>query len=111
MSLREVALSGWTGDTKAVDQTAALESGNVLVCRQLPFDVANAEARLFTPAILGGAKNAAFDPVSGRLGGTSLTGTAGDEAAGALAGMMRRFSDAAAGLVDALCPPYRGGIV
>ena len=79
MSLREVALSGWTGDPKAVDQTAALESGNLLLCKQLRFEVAGREARLFTPAILGGAKNASFDPVSGRLGGMSLTGKAAEQ--------------------------------
>jgi len=107
MSLREVAITSWIGETPATDCVAPLESGNVLFCKQLRFDIAPNEARLFTPAILGSAKNASFDPATGLLGGTSL---AADEAA-ALSGMMRRFSDAAAGLVDALCPSYRGRVV
>ena len=107
MSLREVAVSGWIGGVPAGDQTAALESGNVLLCRDLRFDITVEETRLFTPAILGSAKNASFDPARGRLGGTSLDGDQAD----ALAGMMRRFSDAAAGLVDALCPHYSGRVV
>ncbi|HEV3139810.1 MAG TPA: Kdo hydroxylase family protein [Vicinamibacterales bacterium] len=111
MSLREVAVSAWSGPSGACDETEAIESGNVLFCRDLRFEVAAAEALLFTPAILGSAKNASFDPATGRLGGTSLTGKAGDDAATALGGMMRRFSDAAAGLVNALCPTYRGPIV
>jgi hypothetical protein len=104
MSLREAKVLSWMGGVAAGDETAALESGNVLLCRDLRFDIAAEEARLFTPAILGSAKNASFDPARGRLGGSTLAGDQAD----VLAGMMRRFSDAAAGLVDALCPHYRG---
>ncbi len=107
MSLRELTTSAWAGGPATDDQTAALESGNVLLCRYLPFEVESGETGLFSPAILSSAKNASFDPARGRLGGTSL----GGDQAGALAAMMRRFSDAAAGLVDALCPPYRGRVV
>jgi len=107
MSLSEVEIAAWSGGPPTGDQTAAIEAGNVLYCQHLRFEVLADEARLFTPAILGSAKNASYDPARGRLGGSSV---AGDDAA-ALAGMMRRFSDASAGLVDALCPPYRGRIV
>src|SRR5437016_3157084 len=98
MSLREVVVSGWIGGAASGDETAALESGNILFCRDLRFDIDSPEVRLFTPDILGSAKNASFDPARGRLGGSSLDG----EQADALAGMMRRFSDAAAELVDAV---------
>ena len=103
MSLSDVRVSGWTAEAAQADETDALESGNVLFCRDLRFEVARDEMPLFTPAILGRAKNTSFDPGSGRLGGTTLSGSEAD----ALSRMMRRFSDAAAGLVDALCPIYR----
>jgi len=104
MSLRDVVISGWTAAAAPADETGALESGNVLCCRELRFDVAAGERVLFTPAILGRAKNASFDPATGRLGGTAVAGNEAD----ALSRMLRRFSEAAAALVDALCPPYRG---
>jgi hypothetical protein len=107
MSLRELTTSAWTGGSSGDEQTEALESGNVLLCRDLRFDVEPGEAGLFTPAMLGSAKNASFDPARGRLRGASLDGDQAD----ALVGMMRRFSDAAASLVDALCPHYRGRVV
>jgi hypothetical protein len=107
MSLRDVSVAGWTEGSGAPDETAALEAGNVLFCCDLRFAVEPGETALFMPAILGRAKNASFDPRSGRLGGTSLVGTEAET----LTGMMRRFSDAAAGLVDALCPGYRSRIV
>ncbi|HYM24199.1 MAG TPA: Kdo hydroxylase family protein [Vicinamibacterales bacterium] len=107
MSLREVDKAAWTGGAGAGDQTVAIESGNVLVCLDLGFKTLASEAQLFTPGILASAKNASFDPATGRLGGTSLTSA---DAAG-LASMLRRFSDAAAGLVAGLCPAYRGRLV
>jgi hypothetical protein len=61
---------------------------------------------LFTPAILGSAKNASFDPATGRLGGTNVSG----EDAEVLRALMRRFSDAAAALVNTLLPDYRATI-
>ena len=107
MSLCEVAVSTWTGAVAAGDQTEPLEAGNILFCRDLRFDVNLDETHLFSPDILGRAKNASFDPATERLGGTTLTGS---EAA-TLAAMMRRFSEAAAGLVDGVCPHYRGRVV
>ena len=61
---------------------------------------------LLTPSILASAKNASFDPATGRLGGTTASG---DDAA-SLRSLMRRFSDAALALVCDLCPRYRSSI-
>ncbi len=81
-----------------------LEAGAVLLLPALSFTVEAAEAALFTPAILGSAKNASFDPATGRVGGA--TAPARDVAL--LGQLMKRFSAAAAGLVDQLLPGYRG---
>ena len=80
-----------------------LESGNVLFLPSLRFALHPDEASLLTPAILGRAKNASFDPATGRLGGTSVSG----ERAAVLQAMMQRFSEAARAVVIALCPRYR----
>ena len=84
----------------------ALEGGAVVFLPDLAFKVVPAEVNLFTPAILGTAKNASFDPASQRLGGTTATGV---EAA-KLRDMIARFSASAAALVDRLFPAYRGRI-
>ena len=86
----------------AGDVIQALESGNVLFLPSLRFALHADEASLLTPAILGRAKNASFDPATGRLGGASVSGAQ----AAALQAMMQRFSDAALALVTALCPGY-----
>jgi len=78
----------------------------VLFFPRLRFSVDPAEESLFTPAILGSAKNASFDPATGRLGGTNVSG----EDAEVLRALMRRFSDAAAALVNTLLPDYRATI-
>jgi 3-deoxy-D-manno-octulosonic acid hydroxylase-like protein len=90
----------------AGSSASALEAGDVLFLPGLHFAVEPPEARLFTPALLGHSKNAGFDPVSGRLGGTTASG----EDAERLRGMMQRFSGAAARLVDGLLPRYRGQV-
>jgi hypothetical protein len=86
--------------------TARLEAGEVLFFPHLPFAIAPDEAVLFSPAILASAKNASFDPATGRVGGSSIQG---DDLI-RLAGLMRRFSDAADSLVNGLLVPYRGRI-
>jgi len=86
---------------------AALERGDVIFCPRLRFAVEASEQRLFTPAILGSAKNASYDPTTDRLGGTSLDGAD----ATALRRFVGRFSTSAAALVDRLFPTYHGGIV
>jgi len=85
---------------------ARLESGEVLFFPRLAFLVEPNESGLFSPGILASAKNASFDPLVGRVGGASIQG---DELS-RLAGLMRRFSDAADSLVNGLLVPYRGRI-
>jgi hypothetical protein len=84
------------------DLTKELEAGDVVFLPNLRFDVELNEAVLFTPSILGNAKNASFDSATGRIGGTTA---AGGEAE-ALRSLMQRFSDAALALVRDLCPSY-----
>ena len=69
----------------------------------LRFGVEPREATLFTPSILGTAKNASFDPASARLHGVTIS----LEQAELLGSMMRRFSDAALDVVCRICPRYR----
>ena len=84
----------------------ALEDGRVLFLPRLPFEIDRADADIFSPAILSSSKNTSFDPASGRLGGTTLTGAPADR----LRAIMTRFSGAAASLVAALLPRYGGQI-
>src|SRR5262245_50830695 len=83
---------------------ARLESGEVLFFPRLAFAVDPDEATFFTPGILASAKNASFDPATGRVGGTTIQG----DGLIRLAGLMRRFIDAADSLVNGLLVPYRG---
>jgi hypothetical protein len=83
--------------------SAGIESGKVLFLPELCFEHEPREAPLFTPAILGSSKNASFDPATGRLGGTTATGSDAE----LLRAFLRRFSDAAASLVGELLPRYR----
>jgi len=85
---------------------AGIEAGQVLFLPQLSFARQPREAVLFTPAILGSAKNASFDPATGRLGGTNASG----DHAELLRAQMRRFSDAAAALVNTVLPDYRATV-
>ena len=84
----------------------ALERGDVLFLPRLGFTFAAEERPLFSPLILSSAKNASFDPLTDRVGGTT---TGADMTR--LAGVMRRFSDAAAALVEGLLPHYRQRLV
>ena len=84
----------------AVDPTDELESGVVLLLTQLPFEVHPAERDHFSPSIAV-AKNVSFDPATGKLGGVAHA----DES---LTALLKRFSESAAALVDAMLPAYRG---
>jgi hypothetical protein len=100
-------ISAWDAPVEQPTASAALtslEGGAVVFLPALAFRPLPEEAGLFTPAILGTAKNASFDPASGRLGGTSANGV---EAA-KLREMIARFSTGAAALVDRIFPRYRG---
>ena len=97
-----VGQASWTAEGE--DLVAPLERGDVLFFPHLPFAIEPDEAPLFSPAILSSAKNASFDPASGRTGGTTLEGGDRDR----LARLMSRFSDRAASLLDRVLPAYRG---
>jgi hypothetical protein len=100
---RWVRESSHEPSTGAVDATAELEGGAVVIMPALSFEVEPAERRFFTPAIAA-AKNVSFDPSTGRLTGASVTGSASGE----LTTLLRRFSDASAGLAAELFPSYSG---
>src|SRR5215472_545531 len=110
MSLYEISTSDWAGPIsaeKGPEMLARLERGDVMVLPQLRLAVTPPEQALFDPAILASAKNASFDPHTGRLSGTTL-----DEGRSApLVGLMRRFSDSAASLVSGLLPRYAPHLV
>ena len=102
-------ISAWDAPVDPPTAAAALtslEGGAVVFLPALAFQPLREEAVLFTPAILGTAKNASFDPASGRLGGTSADGAD----AAKLREMIERFSVGAAALVDRIFPRYRGRV-
>jgi hypothetical protein len=110
MSLYTILTQGWAAEITRTDQISAisaLERGDVLFLPSLSFAVTGNEAPLFTPAILGGSKNASFDPRSGRLGRTRISGPD----AATLVAFVGRFSAAAARLTDGLLPAYRGRLI
>src|SRR5262245_31018804 len=82
----------------------SLEQGDVLFFPALSFAIDADEAELFSPAILSSAKNASFDPVSNRVGGTTVQGVGLER----LRGLMARFSDHADTFVRGVLTPYDG---
>jgi hypothetical protein len=102
--------AGWAeAAAPAVAETAtvALERGSVLFLPRLPFVVEPQDHTIFSPTILSSAKNTSFDPATGTVGGTTLSGAA----LGQLQQLLSRFSAASADLVGQLFPPYRGRLV
>jgi 3-deoxy-D-manno-oct-2-ulosonic acid (Kdo) hydroxylase len=80
-----------------------LEDGRVLLLASLPFHILPDETALLSPSVMGSQrKNISFDPGGGRIGNASLTG----DRAELLAGMLRRFGDAAEQLLRDLLPRY-----
>jgi 3-deoxy-D-manno-octulosonic acid hydroxylase-like protein len=105
-SVWRAGIADWRGAVEPATASAALrslEGGAVVFLPELRFQIAPAEVGLFTPTILGTAKNASFDPASGRLGGTTASGSEAER----LRDMMARFSAGAAALADNLFPHYR----
>jgi hypothetical protein len=103
--------ASWTDDPWADTHTPGalelvkhLERGDVLFFSRLRFQIRADEASLFSPAILSSAKNASFDPATGRVGGATVSGPDLE----CLRGLMSRFSAAAAGFAGRLLPHYRG---
>src|SRR5690242_19201461 len=95
----------WHGPFDAAVQAQAvdaLESGRVLLA-QLPFMVAEDEAFLLSPAVMGSErKNISFDAARAVVSNSALSGTDGDR----LRVMLQRFSDAAERLLHDLLPGY-----
>ena len=107
--LTYLARTEWGATTSrevAERASVGIEAGQVLFLPELSFAREPRESILFTPAILGSAKNTSFDPATGRLGGTTASGVDAE----LLRALLRRFSDAASALVGALLPTYRGTI-
>ena len=101
MSSAVVALGATTG------AAACLESGNVLVEHAGFFRVGAAEQELCSPSVLASGKNVSFDPATGHVGGSTLTGAV----AITLRGMLSRFSDDAHAFVTRTCPEYAAHLV
>src|SRR5205814_22417 len=88
----------------ARDLVRHLEHGDVLFFPRLNFRIRDDEASIFSPTILSSAKNASFDPASGRVGGAKVSG----EDLARLHGLLSRFSEQAAALLGSLLPHYGG---
>src|SRR5882672_817701 len=86
---------------------AALERGDVLLLRDLPFAVAPDETAIFSPDILSSSKNTSFDPSTGRVSGTTLAGAELER----LRTLMARFSAAASDLAHRVLPAYGDRLV
>lgn len=84
------------------DVAMALERGDVLWQPQAFFAVDEREQVLLSPSVLAGGKNVSFDPATGRVGGSSLSGPESER----LRAMLRRFSDQSHALVARVCPRY-----
>ena len=104
--IQELPVDEWHGSFEAAlreQAIDALEAGCVLVLADLPFRVMPEERFLLSPAVMGSErKNISFDPVSGRVGNTSLTGNEEES----LRRMLRRFGDAAETLMRDMLPGY-----
>jgi len=105
--LEQLAWEASAAGSVASTALRAIEAGDVLFLPALQFAVEPQERTLFTPAILGAAKNASYDPARDRLAGT----TVGGPDAKRLGSLIRRFSDAAATLVSGLFPSYRAHVL
>src|SRR5437867_7661260 len=89
------------------DIAARLEAEGLVFLPESGFRLTPDEHRFLTPQVSNGrAKNISYDPVSGRLAGTSLRG--GD--ASALAALMSRYALWAEALVADLAPRYLGAV-
>jgi hypothetical protein len=108
-ALVELSCPHWTpapaGD-RGEGAVAALERGDVLFMPGLAYPILPEDAVLFSPTILSSSKNASFDPITGRIGGTTLR----TEDLDRLRQLMMRFSELAAALVGRLLPRYGGQI-
>jgi hypothetical protein len=79
-----------------------LERGDVLWQPDGFFATYRHEEPLFSASVLASGKNVSFDPATGRVGGSALSG----EMAEALHGLLSRFSNEALAFVNRLVPRY-----
>ncbi|HLK25942.1 MAG TPA: Kdo hydroxylase family protein [Caulobacteraceae bacterium] len=85
--------------------TAALESGRVVVLPRLEFRIDPCETGFLDPSVAGAdRKNISLDPGASTCDATALAPGQAER----LAALMRRFSDQAVALVEALVPAYAG---
>ena len=89
---------------RAVD---ALENGKVLFLPRFGFPVADAERLLLSPTVVNKSKNVSYDPGTGVLGGTELSGAN----ASLLRDLIARFADFAQQLLLELISSYAGGLI
>lgn len=83
-----------------------LEHGRVLMLPDLEFDPAGAEDVMYAEISDEGVKNVSFNPATGELKGTPLTGEARER----LKGVVARYADWAEALVRELLPAYAGAL-
>ena len=108
MAIRTIdAVTTWGGEAVAPHAGTAteyIEGGDVLVLRNLPFEIASEERSLLTASASDGhSKNVSFDPATSRLDGCAFTGRERE----LLTRMLGRFVHQAGALVDGLLPRYR----
>jgi hypothetical protein len=84
----------------------ALEQGRVLFWPKLSFLVSESERQLLSPETVYRAKNVSYNPSTGEVGGTRLTGSE----LGQLRELLDRFGRATRHLLDQLLPAYRAGL-
>jgi hypothetical protein len=84
----------------------ALESGRIIFFPNLNFPLHQPELMFLDPHSVHGAKNVSFNPATGKVGGTSMEGTALD----ALRGLLDRFSRTTTALVRGVLPAYASGL-
>src|SRR5439155_14112663 len=98
--------SGMAAPDVVRNVTAALERGDVVFLPNLRFGVSDNELPLCSPGIVGASKNVGFDPSTGKVGGTVVTG----DQQRMLADMLMRFSNDALALVAQLLLSYAGRV-
>ena len=84
------------------DAVELLERGDVVWQPDGFFAVGSREEPLFSASVLASGKNVSFDPATGRVSGSALSG----EMAQALHGLLSRFSDQAHQFVGQVFPSY-----
>ena len=89
---------------RAID---GLEGGKILFLPRHRFVVTDEESTIFSPTIIGNAKNVSYDPRTGVLRGTAASGPE----TGLLRKMIARFADFAQHLVLQLASPYESGLI